>query len=682
LYLTPDSPKGLLEVLDVAKIREALGVQNGIAPSHLLKQYFEMRAGERSARLQAKILSRDTTAIIAYADSILKRKFTFVGQSHRLSHKIDWRRNPTNDKVWLFTLNRQEWLWDIAAAYLLTNNSKYALAFEEILHGWFEQNPRMDWKDEADPVWRLIESSLRMSSTWIDAFTVFFPCDEIDEALKWRMLGSFYEHAQFLAHFRSPGKNHLIQESYGLLAVAGAFPEFKASAKWLELANLRLEETLSSEIYPDGGYVEGSTFYHRFVVRILQQIADFADEFEVELSGVFHERLERMYAFLMQIARPDGVMPQMNDGFRAKSLRTLYREPARMFGRQDFEFFASQGERGREPEMRSVGFPYSGVYVMRSDWSPEARYMIVDAGLFGSSHGHEDKLSFELFAYGKPFIVEGGNYTYKYDRWHRYFESSFAHNTIVVDQRSQLRMANEGIWAFERVEELPNVWYSNELFDYVEASYDDGYGNNKESMLRGLKHTRRILFVKPDYWIIWDVVSGDGEYPTNQLFHFTPEAEVRVENDRDVIAIYDEGPRLTLRSLSPEGTALTKATGSESPIQGWVSPEYGVKAPAAAVDFESKGPLPRTFVTVLFPSANKDAPPFEAELVTVFKVKGPIELSEAVGIRVEFSHSTDYILMAPGNKGELRFENHKSDHQLYLRKEKKDGPTVELGVPH
>ncbi|MCG8605261.1 heparinase II/III-family protein, partial [bacterium] len=380
--------------------------------------------------------------------------------------------------------------------------------------------------------------------------------------------------------------------------------------------------------------------------------------------------------------QPDGVMPQMNDGFRAKNLRTLYRNPARMFDRRDFEFFASQGQSGREPEMRSVGFPYSGVYVMRSDWGPEARYMIVDAGLFGSSHGHEDKLSFELFAYGKPFIVEGGTYTYKYDRWHRYFESSFAHNTIIVDGRSQLRMANEATWAFQNPEKLPNVWHSNELFDYLEASYEDGYGNNKENVLRGLKHTRRILFVKPDYWIIWDVVSGEGEYPASQLFHFASEAQVHLENHKEVIAIYDNGPQLTLRSLSPQDVALTKVVGSESPIQGWVSPEYGVKVKTVAVEFETKGALPRTFVTVLFPSAETDGTPFEAELVAVFKEARPIETAEVIGLRVEFSHSRDLILMAPGTSSELRFENQKSNQQLYLKREKKNGQIVEMRVPH
>ena len=249
----------------------------------------------------------------------------------------------------------------------------------------------------------------------------------------------FHDHAQYLAHFRSPRRNHLLQETFGLLAVAAAFPEFKMSETWLEIAKRRLDFAMRTDVYPDGGYTEGSIYYHRFAVRILQQISGFAAEYRVELSSFFHNQLEKMYGFLMFTARPDGTMPQMNDGFHAKNLRRLFDLPAQTYSRSDFDFFASAGREGAPADETSKEYPYSGIYVMRSNWSPDSRYLIFDAGPFGSSHGHEDKLSLELFAYGKPFIIESGTFTYQQNRWRKYFTSSFAHNTIVVDGRSQLR---------------------------------------------------------------------------------------------------------------------------------------------------------------------------------------------------------------------------------------------------
>jgi len=664
-------PEDLVKLFD----RNYFEDSNGF--SDLLKSYFEKKLAVRRSLARGKIAPQDSSKIIAHADSILNRRFSFVGVTHTLPQKIDWRKNPTTDYVWLFSLNRQEWLWDLAAAYLLTGETKYARDFETILTSWFEENSPLNWKNESDPVWRLIDSSLRITSSWLDAFTIFFFSPEVSEATKWRMLASIHDHAQFLMHFRSPGRNHLLQETYGLMAVAGVFPEFKMANAWLSTANFRLDRVLQTEIYPDGGYNEGSTFYHRFVIRILQQIADFADENGVKLSDYFYQRLQEMYTFLMYLSWPDATMPQINDGFHAKNLRILYEKPAQMFNRDDFTFFASEGKSGKAPAESSIGFPYSGIYVMRSDWSDTARYLIVDAGLFGSSHGHEDKLSFELFAFGKPFIIESGTYTYVYNRWHRYFEGAFAHNTIVVDDKSQLRYPYESRWVNDPPQQLPNIWISNERLDYLESNYDEGYGNNKENIFKGIVHTRRILFVKPDYWILWDGVSGNGAHSAEQLFHFPAEPNVNILNERDVYVDYPVGPGLVIKTLRSENVIATKVVGVEEPIQGWISPEYGNKVAAPVISFAASGELPQVFVNVLYPVENAaELHSLRAEWLPVNLNDNALEPSRAVSIKLQTTGSTDYILIAPGVKGVKRFGEATSSAELLLLRTFSDGKKV------
>ncbi|HEX9653876.1 MAG TPA: heparinase II/III family protein, partial [bacterium] len=300
LQSAPSDPQKLIAFLDAKRM--ALDKTDGggaVVPLESTKQYFEKKFAARQPELRKRIAQLDSAKIIAHADSILMRRFAFVGVSKILPEKILWRNNPTNDFVWLFNLNRQEWLWDLVAAYVLTGDEKYARDFELILSDWFEQNPMMNWKDESDPVWRLIDSSLRLTATWLDALTVFFPSDMISDDLKWKMLAAIHDHAQFLMHFRSPGRNHLMQETFGLMAAAAVLPEFKMSQRWLSIAKLRLDRVLTEEIYPDGGYNELSTFYHRYVIRILQQIADFAAGNDVKLTELFYERLQQMYSFLM-----------------------------------------------------------------------------------------------------------------------------------------------------------------------------------------------------------------------------------------------------------------------------------------------------------------------------------------------------------------------------------------------
>ncbi|HEX9653598.1 MAG TPA: heparinase II/III-family protein, partial [bacterium] len=324
-----------------------------------------------------------------------------------------------------------------------------------------------------------------------------------------------------------------------------------------------------------------------------------------------------------------------------------------------------------------------GVYVMRSDWSHDARYLIVDAGLFGSSHGHEDKLSFELFAFGKPFIIESGTYTYVYNRWHQYFESSFAHNTIVVDNRSQLRHPNEDHWVSLPVQtgtppqKLPNVWISNQNVDYLESRYDEGYGNRKEDILKGVTHTRRILFVKPDYWILWDVVDGPGSHAIAQLFHFAAETEVGIEDQKNIRVNYPDGPALFIASLGRAEMSLAKIVGEEDPIQGWISPEYGSKIPAPVVEVESQGELPRAFVSVLYPAENgSEFEHLKIELLAVDANGRQLGDSEALAVRVQNRRRTDLLLIAPGMAGEKGFETQRTSAELLLFRQPVDGAEI------
>ena len=77
---------------------------------------------------------------------------------------------------------------------------------------------------------------------------------------------------------------------------------------------------------------------------------------------------------------------------------------------------------------------------MRSDWSRDARYLLFRASPFGGFHGHEDKLSIEVSAYGTPLLVDAGTYTYnERDPYRDHFVSSHAHNTVVIDGMSQVR---------------------------------------------------------------------------------------------------------------------------------------------------------------------------------------------------------------------------------------------------
>ena len=618
----------------------------------------------------------DSAKVVKQADDILARKFTFWGRTEQLDADIQWYQSPNEDLVWIYALNELEWLRSLSGAYLYTKDEKYARDFVRIMESWFRQIKFPRWKNEKDPVWRLIGAGMRMSDGMIHAFYAFWDSPHFYRDLKIKILASIHDHAQFLAHFRSPRRNHIIQETYGLLKAALLFPEFKQASFWLEVANERLDRAMTLDVYPDGGYVEASTFYHYYVILLFQRIFDFAQHYKYDLGSKYAATLENMYQFLLYLSRPDGQFPQVNDGFHGRALYHLFEKAAAIFNRSDFEYYATRRQKGSPPEVTSVELPYSGFYVMRSGWDPQANYCFFDAGWFGSAHGHEDKLNIEIFALGQPFIVDPGTYTYVYNKWHQFFESSFAHNTVVIDGKGQYRGHRKDKWDSWPHRRLPVIWVSKDRYDYAEATYDDGYGLTKENIDDGFKHTRRILFVKPDYWVVWDFIEGKGKHKVEQLFHFMP-IPIQTKHENIVYA-RNRDAALVLWPLFGEGLELNIVEGRENPVQGWYAPKYGEKVPAPTAIFSKKIDFPTSFVTVIVPiKTGFEQADIEVNEQTVSIGGRPLSPNQAVAFTLKIRDRHDLVLLAPGMKGSKKVADYQTDNEILILKLDKNQEIVE-----
>jgi uncharacterized heparinase superfamily protein len=173
-------------------------------------------------------------------------------------------------------------------------------------------------------------------------------------------------------------------------------------------------------------------------------------------------------------------------------------------------------------QLKSKAFPQGGFYIMRH----ADLYMIIDCvpadPKAPSGHKHNSRLSFELFAGDKSFIIDPGAYVYTADKEMRnLFRSTKYHNTVVVDGEEQNRFDEDDLFKMHLDADVNvNRWVVAENYDLLDAEHN-GYSR------LNVVH-RRLIYVNKEekYWVIKDILTGEGGYKHKfeLYFHFAPMA--------------------------------------------------------------------------------------------------------------------------------------------------------------
>jgi heparinase II/III-like protein len=278
-------------------------------------------------------------------------------------------------------------------------------------------------------------------------------------------------------------------------------------------------------------------------------------------------------------------------------------------------------EPGVTPSSR---FPEGGYVVMRSGWDSEAHQLIVDVGPLGcpisSGHGHADLLSIQCGVSGEPYLVDSGTYVYAAEpAWREHFRSTAAHSTVMVDGESQAVSSGPFRWDARPSARLRR-WRPTLDRDFVDASHD-AYRRLADPVV----HRRRVLFVKPRYWIVVDDLDGAAEHAIDVLFQFAP-MNVAVESNLWARARGHGGRGLLVRAFAMAPLKCELREGEESPIRGWVSRDYGRRQPAPVLSYSLVTRLPVRIATLLWPMEDPSGP-LPTVTALAGNAPGPVGLS-------------------------------------------------------
>ncbi|MFP4502925.1 MAG: alginate lyase family protein [Candidatus Hydrogenedentota bacterium] len=589
----------------------------------------------------------------AMADAAMLHRFEMVGLEHQFADGIRWDYNPTEaedspipaNHEWTWVLNRQRHWVAMGKAYWETGDEAYAREFAEQMLNWVRVNPVLEDTGEAKAPrsrWRSIEAGIRMSETWPWAYHFFLSSPHFDAQALSVFLRSVCEHARYLREYNTD-YNWLTLEMKGLYFVGALFPEFKEAADWRDYAAGRMREELDVQFYPDGMQTELSPSIHNRVLGTFSDIVDVARLNGYSLPAGYVEKLEPAYAVNLALVKPDRDVPKFQDCWRIDVPHMLARGLKYFPERDDFRWFATDGEKGAAPAWTSKRLPWSGYLVMRSDWGKNAQYLAFDAGPYGGKHQHEDKLNFVLAAYGRDLVVEAGSYAFDDSPWRRYVLDSYGHNVIIVDGMPQRRRFYVPFWNAED-EPLPCTWKVEDDYAYAEATFGGKFEKYRIARQEVAHHTRRILWLKnaplPFYLVADTVASMDGQSHTYESYFHLDAPKVEIGGNGAVVTQYPDGPQLGIYTIMDEGLTVDIVEGQEEPyVQGWLPRGHGIPGirPAPTARFTRTGGGTRHFVYAFVPTPEGTPPAVSLSADSANPLQIEVQFPETAPIHIDLS---------------------------------------------
>jgi hypothetical protein len=530
---------------------------------------------------------------------------------------------------YLWEPNRHLHLVTLAQAYALSGDLRYAHAVRQHIESWIEQCPvgrGPNWASSLELAIRLINWSVTWQLLGGERAGLLAGSDGRQFRERW--LRSVYAHVRSIVRnlsAYSSANNHLIGEAAGIWIAATTWPYWRPISRWGARARNILEQEILAQNAPDGGNREQAIAYQQFVLDFLLLAGLAARAAGEDFSPAYWQRVESMVQFLASLMDVSGNVPMIGDaadGYvvrlaRFESFnphRSLIATGALLFGRPDFALKARELDAksrwlqaDAETRFQSLlacaparfeptrSFAGSGYYLLGRDLeSADEIRLLIDAGALGylslAAHGHADALAIVLNAGGREILVDPGAYAYHTEpSWRRYFRSTAAHNSVVIDDQDQSVQSGNFMWSRHARARCREFASANGRQRFV--GEHDGYARLRDPLL----HRRSVHFDEASgSFEIADTFECRGAHRVTRRWHFAEELAVTagMEDFSAEAGRY----RVTLAPVEPlVGSQLIR--GGTAQQGGWISRAFGRKQPCATLEWVSEIVGPTTLRT-------------------------------------------------------------------------------------
>ena len=550
------------------------------------------------------ISDKDKKSLLNRTDKILENNFiyffdkeykfkgwNFSNETNKFApNDIHWSKisdlnSEFGDIKWIWDLARFTFAYDLSRAYIYTKDEKYAEKFWTLFEGFQKDNPL-----EMGVHYRCSQEMSFRLNAWLFSLYVFI--DSIhttDERIR-AMMKTFEHYIGHIKHHinfsvEAVQNNHSISEATTLSVVGNTFsfiPEYK---NIYNFGMQTLKKEITWQIREDGTYIQNSHNYHRLVLQNISWIILSLKSVGINTPTYLRQKANLSINFLNSVMNKNGQVPNygMNDGSYIFPLTERdyvdYRPVLQCLNYQlnssllyddenvnEILLLFNKGNIDKNNIQKVKDKPLNifekgGIYVLNNNNFK----LIFKALTYKERPNQADNLHVELIYKGDQLFTDAGTFSYNSEaKYLDYFNGTRSHNTVLINDNSQMVKGNRFIW----------YNWSKVTKPLIEVYKKQIQISSKLKNYENFQHERFIDFNENKIFIEDTIFNNLIESYSFQV-QWTIKDEVEVNNNEVIL----KNSNLKMTFNSYEKLEILKMYGNEIEGYGWESKTYGSKNP-------------------------------------------------------------------------------------------------------
>ena len=475
---------------------------------------------------------------------------------------VNWRLNPINGREWpakthslrLLTQSLRDATGDIKNTWEIGRflhimdilRAGDAALFDALfaqIESFEIENPVYE-----GPHW-ISEQEVAIRACMFALLLYSHDCTDRQASLLLRQIATAAEYCDNEIEFsrRCINNNHMVAGAL-CLYMAGIIlekPGYRTKGRAL------LSEALESQWHDDGGYIQPSHNYHRLTMSYLLwalRLAELHDDHALVLA--IRHRCEKSFYFLLAFMdESSGRLPNWgpNDGALFPAWSDCdYADFRPLLTALRYAFsFSRAFEPGPwdEPLLwlwgppalnapclissapQEAHFPSAGLHILRDP----LQSVVFRAGPILSRFGQQaDQMHIDYFRHGKNILRDAGSFCYADQRFHEWFRSTSAHNTVELAGESQMRPHRQFLFLdWPDVRALPLPLAQGRVLTWIAFAHD-GYRRLPQNAL----HARLLAKLDNGSFLVIDriIARQKDAKPLNAILSWHLAGRVNVSN--------------------------------------------------------------------------------------------------------------------------------------------------------